>query len=63
MHAPIVSGPARQVELAQDMADVGDLHQAVVGGTGVYAGMTGSVKGTWLDARFARARVVFTLSA
>jgi hypothetical protein len=34
---------------------------AVVGGTGVYAGASGTHTGRWLDAKFARASVVFTL--
>ena len=35
--------------------------EAIVGGTGVYAGLTGTVAGTWLAADFSRAREVFTL--
>jgi hypothetical protein len=37
--------------------------QAIVGGTGVYAGVDGLVTVTWLDTKFARARVVLTLQA
>jgi hypothetical protein len=36
--------------------------QAVVGGTGVYASAAGTLSGAWLDARFSKARVVFTLN-
>jgi hypothetical protein len=39
------------------------LSQAIVGGTGVYAGARGLYRGTWLDAKFARAKVVFTLDS
>ena len=35
--------------------------QAVVGGTGAYEGVKGTLAGIWLDAKFARAKVVFTL--
>lgn len=34
---------------------------AVLGGTGVYAGLRGTYDGRWLAADFSRARVVFTL--
>jgi hypothetical protein len=34
---------------------------AIVGGTGVYAGSRGTLRVTWLDAKFARARAAFTL--
>jgi hypothetical protein len=37
--------------------------QAILGGTGVYAGATGAQAITWLDAHFGRARVVFRFSA
>ena len=36
-------------------------HEAVLGGTGVYAGLTGTVDGRWLKADFSKASVVFTL--
>ncbi len=35
--------------------------EAVIGGTGVYAGKTGTVAGTWLASDFSKARLVFTL--
>jgi hypothetical protein len=35
--------------------------QAIVGGTGVYSGARGVLRGTWLDAKFSRAKVVFSL--
>ena len=35
--------------------------QAVIGGTGVYSGVTGVLKGTFLDATFSRTKVTFTL--
>lgn len=34
---------------------------AVLGGTGVYTGLSGTYDGRWLAADFSRARVVFTL--
>ena len=36
--------------------------EAITGGTGVYGGVSGTMNGRWLDARFARAKVVFTLN-
>ena len=34
--------------------------QAVIGGTGVYRGVSGLLSLTWLDSKFARARVAFS---
>lgn len=34
---------------------------AIIGGTGTYAGVTGTVAGTWLDKKFTKARVVISL--
>jgi hypothetical protein len=34
---------------------------AIVGGTGAYSSMTGTLEGTWLDSKFDRARVLFRL--
>jgi hypothetical protein len=36
---------------------------AIVGGTGVYEGARGNVTGTWLDSKFLRQRVVFSLAS
>lgn len=38
------------------------LRFAVLGGTGSYAGVTGEVRGTWLDTKFMKARDTFTFS-
>ncbi len=39
------------------------IHEAILGGTGVYAGLTGSVDGQWLKSDFSKAKVVFTLDS
>jgi hypothetical protein len=39
------------------------IHEAILGGTGVYAGVTGSVDGQWLKSDFSKAKVVFTLDS
>lgn len=36
-------------------------HLSIVGGSGVYDGASGSVQGTWLDAKLTRSRDVFTI--
>jgi hypothetical protein len=36
-------------------------HEAILGGTGVYAGLTGTVNGRWLKPDFSKAQVVFNL--
>jgi len=37
------------------------IHEAVLGGTGIYAGMTGSADGKWLAKDFSKASLVFSL--
>jgi len=38
------------------------IHEAVIGGTGIYAGMRGSADGPWLAKDFSKARLVFALT-
>jgi len=38
-----------------------EVHEAVLGGTGIYAGMTGSADGKWVKRDFSKASLTFNL--